>query len=287
MKRFKKIIIATIAAGFLFTLGLNQVNAETTVKQKAHYDTFVFYVNGKVPMINDIALKPFIANNRTYVPIRTLSDLGIAKLTWTPGQGGLPATLSVMPSGDGDEQKISDLKATNDALAVNNSNLQKQVNDLTNENAKLKKELEDLKAKKEEKKKDEKGDSKYRDPRDKETENLVRDIDRKLRDRYYSLLDIDRDAYKVDYDVRYRRGFDIEVVIKNMKDEALTSLKKDDRRLVRLLEDVSEEIRRDFRDTTIDFAIYNNDLKSKIGSYTYEIDKDGKSRYGLEGRLDR
>lgn len=294
MNKLQKFLTSLLITAFCLTAATNISNAEKVVNQKAYYDTFVFYVNGTAPVINDYALKPFIANNRTYIPIRTLSDLGICNIKWTPGQGGLPATLSVLPSGGtSNGQSIDDLKATNEALAQDNKNLQNRINELSKTNTDLEKQIEELKKKvsdsekKNDKKDNKKGDSKYRDPKDRETDNLVRDLERTLDDRYYSRIELDREMYNVDYDVRYKRGFTIDMVIDKMNLQALVYLNNNERRLEYLLEDIGKEVSKNFADTYIDFTIYNGDLNNKIGTYNYEIDKNGESRYGIEGKLDK
>ena len=83
-------------------IGLTSFNssyaASVPITQQAYYDTFTFKVNSIVQYISDITKKPFIANSRVYVPISTLSDLGIANVQWIPQNAGMPAELRVMPA---------------------------------------------------------------------------------------------------------------------------------------------------------------------------------------------
>lgn len=284
MKIFKQIFTTAILSITVFAGFSASTYAEPIpVKQDAYYDTFIFYVNGSMPSINDIALKPFASNNRIYLPIRTLSDLGLVKLKYTPASGGLPATLHVEPAASAENTNLTlennNLRATNTMLQSKIDELEKKVSSLTSENESLKKNS----------KKSSSSDGKVRDYRDRETETLVRDLDRLLsRDRDFTEVRIDGKNYNLKYDLSYRRGFRVDVVIERLGDDATRYLiDKDYRNLEYILEDIAKEIEDDFWDVDIDFVVYRDtiDSKNELGSYIYEIDDEGYSRRGLDGRL--
>lgn len=286
MKRFTKILCC---AGLIFSISAGSALAAIPVKQSAYYNTFIFNVNGNIPSITDAALKPFIANSRVYVPIRTLNDLGIATVEWTPQNGSIPAVLSVTPASGGfDQAKFDELtKANADTLAKNNqlqqkvTQLEKDIETLKSENDKLK---EEAKKKEETKKAEETSD----DYRDEKIQDKVYALERTFnRDRNFSEILINGKYKPVSYQLSYRRDFDIQVVIKDLDDRNdndkndIKVLKENSRSLQYVLEDIQRELSKDFKDKRIYFNIYKNDTSSsnKIGNF----DIDGRGR--LSGNI--
>ena len=140
---FKKAIVSSLLLGLL---AAGYSYAATPVAQQAYYDTFSFKVNGLIQYISDITKKPFIANSRVYVPISTLSDLGIAKVEWIPSNGGISAELRITPATSQVEDKSSYYEQKLNELATESAQkdtkikeLEDTVKKLTDENATLKK----------------------------------------------------------------------------------------------------------------------------------------------------
>lgn len=273
MKKISKIFLSLAVT---FTLGVGLVYAAPkSVKQDAFYDTFVFIANGQPQQISNIALKPFIANSRVYVPVRTLQDLGIANLEWTPQSGNVSAVLSVSPAQGGG---ISAEKF--DALSQTNSELLAKNNQLTQEVEKLKKDLEiitkentDLKILKKEA--DEK--SSRDNYKDSKVQDVVYELQRTFnRNRSFNEINVNGKYMQIAYQVTYRRDFDIDMIIKGLTKEDIDFIKKNDRQFIYLLEDIQSEIEREFKDKKIYFNIYNNDTSStnKIGNY--DINERGR-----------
>ncbi|EHL16222.1 hypothetical protein HMPREF9630_01940 [Peptoanaerobacter stomatis] len=249
--------------------------ASIPVAQQAYYDTFTFKVNNIVQYISDITKKPFIANSRVYVPISTLSDLGIANVQWIPQNAGMPAELRVMPAQAAEdksayyEQKLNELATQIAQKDVKIKELEENVKKLTDENSDLKK----------------KSDSRSTPSSDdRDIKNKVYDLQSDIsRDRDYDRITINRKDFTVSYSFRYKRDFEAEVYIKGLSNDDVTALKDNDRQLTRLLEDVGREItkKEPFKNVNVYFTIYDESNNSKqLGSFDYKDDR-------LRGNLSR
>ncbi|MDO4721616.1 MAG: hypothetical protein Q4A78_13195 [Peptostreptococcaceae bacterium] len=277
-------LIATLAAGSF-------AYAATAVKQDAYYGTFRFLVNGNEQMISDPALRPFIANNRVYVPIGTLNNLGIANAQWTGASGGAQAVLNVTPKGSsvdpaqitGLQTQISNLTATVSAKDAEILKVNNELKTITEENKKLKEELEKLKSSSSSSSSTTLTDAKVRNLNDSYRHNLYRRyLDLRYQDK------ISNDTYKqeridLEFDAQasaYRDQLDIEVTARRFDQDKwnkyLAYNNRDERDLARFIEDevikpATSEFK-DIRDLRINIVVYNGDRRNgtRIATGTYD-----------------
>lgn len=262
---FKK---AAISAFAVVAIGAGCVFAATPVAQQAYYDTFTFKVNGNAQFISDNTKKPFIANSRVYVPISTLSDLGISNVEWIPAANGMPATLNVSPvksqTAGMDPAKEAYYEAKIKQLADDLAKKEAEVKTLTDENKKLKDEAAKAKT------------SSTSDDLKRAARDLADDFNR---DRYLNRVDIGGRSFDISYNFYYGRSFEVEAYIKGLTSDDLTKLKKDSRNLDRVMEDVVSQINKDknFRDVDKDIVVFDgtsNNNSKKVADY-YERDGRG------------
>lgn len=279
-------LITTMATGSL-------VYAASVVKQDAYYDTFRFLVNGNEQVITDVALKPFIANSRVYVPMATLNGLGIANAQWTPASNGVSAVLNVTPKASAtDPAQIVGLQTQISNLAANVSAKDAEIRKLNEENKSLKEELQKLK---DEAKKNSStsssttiSDTKLRDLNDSYRRNLYSTYF----DSSYRVKIKDSDKYKEDsirmeFDAKataYRDQLDVELTsIRRIdSDKWMEYIKSDNfseydmRRFLdrNIVEPATREFR-DIRDLRINITVYNGDRRNgtRIVTGTYDRDR--------------
>ena len=271
---FKNTVISALALGLLLTSSSYAANAVT---QQAYYDAFTFRVNGVVPYISDMALKPFTANNRIYIPIATLRDLGIASVEWKDSVNGALGEVSITPVNNDKsayyEQKINELAIQIAQKDTKIKELEAKVKNLTDENTDLRKDSRNRSS---------------RDYSDREIRNLVSDLEYDTnRDRNLSRVRINNKDFDVSYSFSYRRDFDINVYIKDLSSSDIEALRASNSRsideLEYLLKDVSKEILRNntFKNTDIYFRIYDSTSSSReIANYSYKDDR-------LRGNINR
>ncbi len=267
----KNTIISALLIGFTLTASSY---ATTPVAQQAYYDTFSFKVNGIVQYISDVTKKPFIANSRVYVPISTLSDLGIASVQWIPSNSGMPAELRITPAQSISEdktayyeQKLNELATQIAQKDVKIKELEASVKTLTDENTTLKN-----------------NSTPSSDDRDvrRQVSDLEYDVNR---DRDFNRIDINGKTFDVSYTFSYRRDFDVSVYIKGLSTADLDDLKSSSSRSSRNLEylvtDVSKEILRNstFKNVDIYFNVCDSSNSNKVFA-TFDY-KDSRLRGGI------
>lgn len=279
-------LVTTMATGSL-------VYAASVVKQDAYYDTFRFLVNGNEQVITDVALKPFIANSRVYVPMATLNGLGIANAQWTAASNGAAAVLNVTPKASSvDPAQIVGLQTQISNLSANISTKDAEIRKLTEENRMLKEEIQKLK---DEAKKASSttssntiSDTKLRDLNDTYRRNLYSTYF----DSYYRTKIKDSDKYKeesirMEFDAKataYRDQLDIELTsIRRIDSEKWMEYiqsenfsEYDMRRFLdrNIVEPATREFR-DIRDLRINITVYNGDRRNgtRIVTGTYDRDR--------------
>lgn len=276
-----KFLKKTIISAFLVSaVSFGTVNAANPVGQQAYYDTFTFKVNGVVQYINDITKKPFIANSRVYVPISTLSDLGIASVKWIPSNSGIPAELQITPATNVTDDKSAYYDQKINELATEIAKKDTKIKELEDTIKKLTDENTDLKKKKEEESKPSSDD--------REVRNKLSDLEYDLnKDREFRKIDINGKTFDIKYELSYRRErFDVTMSIKGLTADEIDRLRtsrRDEERLDDLAKDVIKEIQssKTFKNVDISLVVYDSDNKNKeIADYTYK-EKDGKLKGGL------
>lgn len=268
---FKKAIASSLLLGLLT---VSSSHAAAPVAQQAYYDTFSFKVNGVIQYISDITKKPFIANSRVYVPISTLSDLGIAKVEWIPSNGGINAELRVTPASSQVEdkstyyeQKLNEMATESAQKDTKIKELEESVKKLTDENATLKK-------------KGTTADSSDRDVRKK-----VSDLEYELnKDRYFNRINIGKGTFDVNLVFDYgRKSFDVKAYVKGLNTADLDYIKNENSRSVnrefeRYVENIAYEITKQdgFKNVDVYIVLYDSSNKDReIANYDY---KDGRLR---------
>lgn len=266
---FKKAIVSSLLLGLL-TAGHS--HAATPVAQQAYYDTFSFKVNGLIQYISDITKKPFIANSRVYVPISTLSDLGIAKVEWIPSNGGISAELRVTPATSQVEDKSSYYEQKLNELATESAQkdtkikeLEDTVKKLTDENATLKKNN---------------NTTTTADSSDREVRKKVSDLEYDLnKDRYFSRISIGKGTFDVNLTFDYgRRSFDVKAYVKGLNTADLDYIKNENSRTVyreleRYVENIVYEITKQdgFKNVNIYMVLYDSSNKDReIANFDYK-----------------
>ena len=266
---FKKAIVSSLLLGLL-TAGYS--HAATPVAQQAYYDTFSFKVNGLIQYISDITKKPFIANSRVYVPISTLSDLGIAKVEWIPSNGGISAELRVTPATSQVEDKSSYYEQKLNELATESAQkdskikeLEDTVKKLTDENATLKKNN---------------NNTTTADSSDREVRKKVSDLEYDLnKDRYFSRISIGKGTFDVNLTFDYgRRSFDVKAYVKGLNTADLDYIKNENSRTVyreleRYVENIVYEITKQdgFKNVNIYMVLYDSSNKDReIANFDYK-----------------
>lgn len=268
---FKKAIASSLLLGLLT---VSSSHAAAPVAQQAYYDTFSFKVNGAIQYISDITKKPFIANSRVYVPISTLSDLGIAKVEWIPSNGGINSELRVTPASSQVEdkstyyeQKLNEMATESAQKDTKIKELEESVKKLTDENATLKK-------------KGTTADSSDRDVR-KKVSDLEYDMNK---DRYFNRINIGKGTFDVNLVFDYgRRSFDVKVYVKGLNTSDLDYIKNSnsssaDREFKRYAENIAYEITKQdgFKNVDVYIVMYDSSNRDReIASYDY---KDGRLR---------
>lgn len=268
---FKKAIASSLLLGLLT---VSSSHAAAPVAQQAYYDTFSFKVNGVIQYISDITKKPFIANSRVYVPISTLSDLGIAKVEWIPSNGGINSELRVTPASSQVEdkstyyeQKLNEMATESAQKDTKIKELEESVKKLTDENATLKK-------------KGTTADSSDRDVRKK-----VSDLEYELnKDRYFNRINIGKGTFDVNLVFDYgRKSFDVKAYVKGLNTADLDYIKNENSRSVnrefeRYVENIAYEITKQdgFKNVDVYIVLYDSSNKDReIANYDY---KDGRLR---------
>ena len=268
---FKKAIASSLLLGLLT---VSSSHAAAPVAQQAYYDTFSFKVNGAIQYISDITKKPFIANSRVYVPISTLSDLGIAKVEWIPSNGGInselrvtPATSQVEDKSTYYEQKLNEMATESAQKDTKIKELEESVKKLTDENATLKK----------------KGTT--ADSSDREVRKKVSDLEYELnKDRYFNRINIGKGTFDVNLVFDYgRKSFDVKAYVKGLNTADLDYIKNSnsssaDREFKRYAENIAYEITKQdgFKNVDVYIVLYDSSNKDReIANYDY---KDGRLR---------
>ena len=263
---FKKAIASSLLLGFLT---VSSSHAAAPVAQQAYYDTFSFKVNGAIQYISDITKKPFIANSRVYVPISTLSDLGIAKVEWIPSNGGInselrvtPATSQVEDKSTYYEQKLNEMATESAQKDTKIKELEESVKKLTDENATLKKNGTTA-------------DSSDREVR-KKVSNLEYDMNK---DRYFSRISIGKGTFDVNLVFDYgRRSFDVKAYVKGLNTADLDYIKNENSRSVyrefeRYVDNIVYEISKQdgFKNVNIYVVLYDSSNKDReIANFDYK-----------------
>jgi len=263
---FKKAIASSLLLGLLT---VSSSHAAAPVAQQAYYDTFSFKVNGAIQYISDITKKPFIANSRVYVPISTLSDLGIAKVEWIPSNGGInselrvtPATSQVEDKSTYYEQKLNEMATESAQKDTKIKELEETVKKLTDENATLKKNGTTA-------------DSSDREVR-KKVSNLEYDMNK---DRYFSRISIGKGTFDVNLVFDYgRRSFDVKAYVKGLNTADLDYIKNENSRSVyrefeRYVDNIVYEISKQdgFKNVNIYVVLYDSSNKDReIANFDYK-----------------
>ena len=268
---FKKAIVSSMLLGLLT---VSSSYAAAPVAQQAYYDTFSFKVNGAIQYISDITKKPFIANSRVYVPISTLSDLGIAKVEWIPSNGGINAELRVTPATSQVEdkstyyeQKLNELATESAQKDTKIKELEESVKKLTDENATLKK------------------NGTTADSSDRDVRKKVSDLEYDMnKDRFFSRINIGKGSFDVNLTFDYgRRSFDVKAYVKGLNTADLDYIKNESSRTVlreleRYAEDVAYEITKQdgFKNVDVYIVMYDSSNRDReIANFDY---KGGKIR---------
>lgn len=268
---FKKAIVSSMLLGLLT---VSSSYAAAPVAQQAYYDTFSFKVNGAIQYISDITKKPFIANSRVYVPISTLSDLGIAKVEWIPSNGGINAELRVTPATSQVEdkstyyeQKLNELATESAQKDTKIKELEESVKKLTDENATLKK------------------NGTTADSSDRDVRKKVSDLEYDMnKDRFFSRINIGKGSFDVNLTFDYgRRSFDVKAYVKGLNTADLDYIKNESSRTVlreleRYAEDVAYEITKQdgFKNVDVYLVMYDSSNRDReIANFDY---KGGKIR---------
>lgn len=268
---FKKAIVSSMLLGLLT---VSSSYAAAPVAQQAYYDTFSFKVNGAIQYISDITKKPFIANSRVYVPISTLSDLGIAKVEWIPSNGGINAELRVTPATSQVEDKSTYYEQKLNELATESAQkdskikeLEESVKKLTDENATLKK------------------NGTTADSSDRDVRKKVSDLEYDMnKDRFFSRINIGKGSFDVNLTFDYgRRSFDVKAYVKGLNTADLDYIKNESSRTVlreleRYAEDVAYEITKQdgFKNVDVYIVMYDSSNRDReIANFDY---KGGKIR---------
>ena len=255
-------------------LTVSSSHAAAPVAQQAYYDTFSFKVNGAIQYISDITKKPFIANSRVYVPISTLSDLGIAKVEWIPSNGGInselrvtPATSQVEDKSTYYEQKLNELATESAQKDTKIKELEESVKKLTDENATLKK------------------NGTTADSSDRDVRKKVSDLEYDMnKDRYFNRINIGKGSFDVNLTFDYgRRSFDVKAYVKGLNTADLDYIKNSnsssaDREFKRYAENIAYEITKQdgFKNVDVYIVMYDSSNRDReIASYDY---KDGRLR---------
>lgn len=266
----KSILKKAIASSLLLgLLTVSSSHAAAPVAQQAYYDTFSFKVNGAIQYISDITKKPFIANSRVYVPISTLSDLGIAKVEWIPSNGGInselrvtPATSQVEDKSTYYEQKLNEMATESAQKDTKIKELEESVKKLTDENATLKKNGTTA-------------DSSDREVR-KKVSNLEYDMNK---DRYFSRISIGKGTFDVNLVFDYgRRSFDVKAYVKGLNTADLDYIKNENSRSVyrefeRYVDNIVYEISKQdgFKNVNIYVVLYDSSNKDReIANFDYK-----------------
>ncbi len=277
-KKKLAVIGAVLTAMFAGTI----VYAATPIKQDAYYDTFKLVANGNEQFISDIALKPFIANSRVYVPIATLQNLGIANVQWSPAQAGQAATLSVSQKSSVDQSQISAFQQQIATLTTNLNNKEIEYQKILKENSDLKAEIAKLKSTSSSSSSSSSGSSTTL------SSSKVKD----LGDYYYNRLyrNSFRQSYKdgdntksfdVSFDAKvstYRDELDIELIAdRNFSQTAWDlSVRKDsydfERYIQREVIDEAVSQFKDVKDLRINITVYSAEKRSgtKLATGTYD-----------------
>ena len=268
---FKKAIVSSMLLGLLT---VSSSYAAAPVAQQAYYDTFSFKVNGAIQYISDITKKPFIANSRVYVPISTLSDLGIAKVEWIPSNGGInselrvtPATSQVEDKSTYYEQKLNEMATESAQKDTKIKELEESVKKLTDENATLKK------------------NGTTADSSDRDVRKKVSDLEYDMnKDRYFNRINIGKGTFDVNLTFDYgRRSFDVKVYVKGLNTSDLDYIKNENSRSVnrefeRYVENIAYEITKQdgFKNVDVYIVMYDSSNRDReIASYDY---KSGRLR---------
>ena len=268
---FKKAIVSSMLLGLLT---VSSSYAAAPVAQQAYYDTFSFKVNGAIQYISDITKKPFIANSRVYVPISTLSDLGIAKVEWIPSNGGINAELRVTPATSQVEdkstyyeQKLNELATESAQKDTKIKELEESVKKLTDENATLKK------------------NGTTADSSDRDVRKKVSDLEYDMnKDRYFNRINIGKGSFDVNLTFDYgRRSFDVKAYVTGLNTADLDYIKNESSRTVlreleRYAEDVAYEITKQdgFKNVDVYLVMYDSSNRDReIANFDY---KGGKIR---------
>ncbi len=268
---FKKAIASSLLLGLLT---VSSSHAAAPVAQQAYYDTFSFKVNGVIQYISDITKKPFIANSRVYVPISTLSDLGIAKVEWIPSNGGINAELRVTPASSQledkstyYEQKLNEMATESAQKDTKIKELEESVKKLTDENATLKK------------------NGTTADSSDRDVRKRVSDLEYELnKDRYFNRINIGKGTFDVNLVFDYgRKSFDVKAYVKGLNTADLDYIKNENSRSVnrefeRYVENIAYEITKQdgFKNVDVYIVLYDSSNKDReIANYDY---KDGRLR---------
>ena len=268
---FKKAIVSSMLLGLLT---VSSSYAAAPVAQQTYYDTFSFKVNGAIQYISDITKKPFIANSRVYVPISTLSDLGIAKVEWIPSNGGINAELRVTPATSQVEDKSTYYEQKLNELATESAQkdskikeLEESVKKLTDENATLKK------------------NGTTADSSDRDVRKKVSDLEYDMnKDRFFSRISIGKGSFDVNLTFDYgRRSFDVKAYVKGLNTADLDYIKNESSRTVlreleRYAEDVAYEITKQdgFKNVDVYLVMYDSSNRDReIANFDY---KGGKIR---------
>lgn len=274
LNTLKKIAISSLA---IAVVGAGIAFAATPIAQTAYYDTFTFKVNNNAPMITDGAKKPFIANSRVYVPISTLSDMGICQVAWTPAANGMAAELNITPASSMDSAKEAYYEAKIKQLADDIAKKDAEIKTLTEDNKKLKD--KDSKSSKSDK-------SLSQDEVD-ELKRKARDLSYDYnRDRDFNKIKIGDKNVSVEYDFYFgSRSLEISMYMLDMDKKDADLLEKSYTRTVdRLVEDLVYDIQRNtsFKKSDIYVTLYNGRTGStKLADYDAKDGRDVRGGFTL------
>lgn len=271
--------IAIIGAMVTTMLAGSIAYAASAVKQDAYYDTFKFIVNGTEQYISDIALKPFIANNRVYVPISTLNNLGIANAQWVPAQLGQGASLVVTQK---PAAQTGELALYQQQIAALNTNLQTKDTEIaTLKSDKIKLEAEIERLKKEASTSGNTGSS--------GTTISTRDLDAlasfyndsRSYNRYNGPQDVG--VMDIDFEVDENRGYiNIDMYIYNKLDSnQISQLRNDYRYFDAYIEDIAKQSVAKFKNHDVVITLYNGHSRSNP-SRIAEFEYDGRLRDSIQ-----
>lgn len=279
LNTLKKIAISSLA---IAVVGAGIAFAATPIAQTAYYDTFTFKVNNNAPMITDGAKKPFIANSRVYVPISTLSDMGICQVAWTPAANGMAAELNITPASSADSAKEAYYETKIKQLADDIAKKDAEIKTLTEDNKKLKDENEKSKSNQESKSSNKSLSQDEIDELKKKSRDLAYDYNR---DRGYNTMKMGDKNIGIEYDFYFgTKSLEVSMYM-DIDDNNVETLKKDYARNVdRLVENLVYDIQRNtsFKNVDIYTTVYKGRTNStKLADYDAKDGRDVRGGFTL------